>query len=184
MDGHQFDHLVCTLTTSRRSVAGLTLAASSAIFGRDLAAARKPKKKPCPPCKKRRKGKCKGLLPDGAACPGGTCRAGACAPAELPCGAACAPACPRCPNGRACQHRDDCLSAMCDLQTFTCQGCAITADCGKNEDGQCSCRTTLQGAQVCHGGGATQNLASCTQCAAPRSCVPLSPGNVLCMPLC
>jgi hypothetical protein len=36
------------------------------------------KKKPCPPCKKRKKGKCKGKLPNGTACPGGTCRTGSC----------------------------------------------------------------------------------------------------------
>ena len=37
-------------------------------------------KKKCPPCRKRKKGKCKKRLPDGAACPGGICRSGSCEP--------------------------------------------------------------------------------------------------------
>lgn len=36
--------------------------------------AKKKKKKPCPPCKGRKKGKCKRTLPNGTACPGGTCQ--------------------------------------------------------------------------------------------------------------
>lgn len=36
------------------------------------------KQKPCPPCKKRKKGKCKATLPDGAACATGICQAGQC----------------------------------------------------------------------------------------------------------
>lgn len=38
------------------------------------------KKKGCPPCKKRKQGKCTGKLPNGAACPGGTCNGGRCVP--------------------------------------------------------------------------------------------------------
>ena len=46
---------------------------------------KKKKKKACPPCKKRKKGKCKGTLPDGAACAGGTCSGGACVPGTGTC---------------------------------------------------------------------------------------------------
>jgi hypothetical protein len=41
-------------------------------------AVRADAKKPCPPCKKRKAGKCKKKMPDGAACPGGTCQSGRC----------------------------------------------------------------------------------------------------------
>ncbi len=36
------------------------------------------KKNDCPPCKKRKNGKCKSTQPDGSSCPGGTCQSGAC----------------------------------------------------------------------------------------------------------
>jgi len=43
------------------------------------------RKKPCPPCKKRKKGKCKATLPDGTVCSTGTCQAGQCvAPSASP----------------------------------------------------------------------------------------------------
>jgi mannan endo-1,4-beta-mannosidase len=38
----------------------------------------KGKKKGCPPCKKRKKGKCKKKKPDGTVCPGGACQSGNC----------------------------------------------------------------------------------------------------------
>ncbi|MDQ2652209.1 MAG: DUF1554 domain-containing protein [Chloroflexota bacterium] len=43
-----------------------------------LEARKRKKKKSCPPCRKRKKGKCKGKLPDGAACVSGTCSGGIC----------------------------------------------------------------------------------------------------------
>src|SRR4051794_24260786 len=56
----------------------------SAVPGRSRVAAKK--KKPCPPCKTRKKGKCKVTLPDGTAGAGGTCQGG-----KLPCGRCRAP---------------------------------------------------------------------------------------------
>ena len=88
---------------------------------------KKKKKKPCPPCKKRKQGKCKGTLPDGAACPGGSCRAGSCIPTTTP-----RPDCtPNC-TGKACG--DDGCGTSCGGCTggLTCQGgqCVLTCDSG------------------------------------------------------
>lgn len=81
MDGQQFDDLLRAAFTSRRTLLGGMLAAGGAFSGHELAQAKKKKKKKqCPPCKKRKKGKCKGRQPDGVACPGGSCRSGACVP--------------------------------------------------------------------------------------------------------
>jgi hypothetical protein len=46
-------------------------------------------KKNCPPCKKRKHGKCKKKEPDGTACEGGTCRGGSCVQAVPPPGDPC-----------------------------------------------------------------------------------------------
>jgi hypothetical protein len=83
MDAEHFDILARSLTHagSRRS----TLAAS---FGGLLTAlgltqphiGEAKKKKPCPPCKTRKNGKCTGKLPNGRACAGGICQGGICQP--------------------------------------------------------------------------------------------------------
>jgi hypothetical protein len=80
MDGFAFDALTRSLTSAgsrRRALTGLvsgTLGLILAASVIDEAAA----KKKCPPCKKRKKGKCKKKQPDGTACAGGTCRGGSC----------------------------------------------------------------------------------------------------------
>lgn len=85
MDSQQFDRLTRAFTTaqSRRTVLGSVLVVALALLSHAPALARK--KKPCPPCRKRKNGKCKGMLPDGTACAAGTCRAGQClAPPVVP----------------------------------------------------------------------------------------------------
>lgn len=101
---------------------------------RGVQAAKKRKKKPCPPCRKRKQGKCKGKLPDGATCPGGSCRAGTCIPACTPscvgkvCGAnGCGGNCGTCTGGLSCEDGQcvlactegltDCSGTCVDLQT-------------------------------------------------------------------
>jgi hypothetical protein len=80
MDDSRFDTLTRSLTTagSRRraltTVLGGALGLVAAASLDDAVA----KKKPCPPCKKRKKGKCKAKLPDGTACSGGACQGGSC----------------------------------------------------------------------------------------------------------
>ena len=85
MDAPRFDRLTRALTTagSRRRALGGLLLGSLGLLGshRDEASAKK--KKPCPPCKKRKKGKCKAKLPDGTACSGGTCQGGSCVTASV-----------------------------------------------------------------------------------------------------
>jgi hypothetical protein len=87
MDGIRFDTLTRALTAagSRRHavttalIGGLSLALGASSV-EDAAA----KKKPCPPCKKRKQGKCKKKLPDGTGCPGGSCQNGSCVAAAAP----------------------------------------------------------------------------------------------------
>jgi hypothetical protein len=81
MDGFHFDALARSLYTPgsrRRALSGLLGGMLGLILGassiRDVAA-----KKKCPPCKKRKKGTCKGKKPNGTPCPHfGTCQSGTC----------------------------------------------------------------------------------------------------------
>jgi hypothetical protein len=88
MDADGFDTLARSLTaagTRRRALVTL-----SGVLGLGLRACSlheaEGKKKRCPPCKKRKRGKCKGKKPDGTACAGGTCQGGRCvATPSAPC---------------------------------------------------------------------------------------------------
>ncbi len=79
MDEIRFDRLARTLTTAgsrRRALAALSSGlalATGATSPHETEA-----KKKCPPCKKPKKGKCKGKKPDGTPCAGGTCQSGVC----------------------------------------------------------------------------------------------------------
>ena len=86
IDGPAFDTLTRSLTTtgSRRRALGSLLAGTLGLFGSQTEQAAARKKKQCPPCKKRKQGKCRGTLPDGAACAGGTCLGGRCVAAAPP----------------------------------------------------------------------------------------------------
>jgi hypothetical protein len=103
MDDFRFDALARTFThaRSRRAVLGTLLAGTLGLL--DLADT--SAKKRCPPCKKRKHGRCTGKQPNDTPCPGGTCQDGHCVasvqqerrtcPAgecsrSLPCGADCA----------------------------------------------------------------------------------------------
>ena len=81
MDADRFDTLTRAflMGSSRRTVLGLSLGGVLSPLALDVSEAKKKKKK-CPPCKKRKKGKCKGRLPDGTACASGTCQSGVCTP--------------------------------------------------------------------------------------------------------
>jgi hypothetical protein len=178
MDGHQFDDLLRIALTSRRSVLGLALAFSGVITTHELAAAKKKKKnkKPCPPCKTRKHGKCKGTLPDGTGCSGGTCQGGSClAPTCTPpdgitngteTGVDCGGLCPRCANGQPCTSRDDCRSAFC--ANGLCQECAPGL-CGSDGNGSCGCTIAKGSGQfVCRTAKGTPN-SSCL-CPPGTSC--------------
>lgn len=158
MDGSAFDDLTKTLTEPRsrrdahRLVSGLAVGGLLALVGVAEGTARK-KKKPCPPCKKRKKGKCKVRLPEGTSCidtagQDGTCQEGRCVPSptcsdgmkngnesDVDCGGSCG----RCPNSKRCTGANDCASAYC--ASGTCEFCPThNAACGTAGATTCSCQ--------------------------------------------
>jgi hypothetical protein len=174
MDADRFETLLRALSSmpSRRTAVGVLAAAVGGAFAsrlgsgnRDEAAAKvkhqehrgqaQGKKKPCPPCKKRKKGKCKGLLPDGSACAGGSCRAGSCLPTVLP-PPGCTPAC------GACQT---CLGGSCvpqPLHTPCAGGLCQDGACAPCGAGQPCCA-----GDVCGDGLACTINNSCGSCGGP-----------------
>lgn len=169
MDPNHFDTLTRALTSahSRRGALATALAGVLATLGADHIAA---KKKACPPCKKRKTGKCKGTLPDGAGCKGGTCQGGKCvaqcanrrkdgSESDVDCGGTC----PRCLNGRTCSNRADCASALCS--NGMCQACTASPECGTDTSGPCSCsQPATGGPKVCTGTAVPPTVQSCDAC--------------------
>ncbi len=155
MDPIRFDDLARSLTSgpSRRRVVAAMGSGLIAIFGglREPAAGKQKRKKKCKPacgpCAACVKGKCKALA-DGAACPSGSCRGGACV------------ADTGCPVGRHLCPFDD---------TGLCRECCKNADCrGSNM----ICDFTAQGStcrcpnnqQECNGDGVCWSCCSDQQC--------------------
>jgi hypothetical protein len=98
-----FDDLARTLTSpgSRRRTFGAVLGGALSLALGASSVQNAAAKKKCPPCKKRKNGKCKKTLPDGTDCPGGTCQSGSCVagcPPARVCGNGC------CPDGQICQQ--------------------------------------------------------------------------------
>jgi hypothetical protein len=112
----------------------------------------KSKKKACPPCKKRRKGKCKGLLPDGTACSGGTCRGGNCMATVPP------PPPPVCTTNAECSGGQVCVAGACvDCTSFG--QCTEGRFCGAG--GRCLGFETCANQATCFGlvpGGIVQAI--------------------------
>lgn len=160
MDSTHFDALTRSFPAlqSRRGVltalsGGLLTFLTATLAGQDAlaakqrdkraAATKKRHKKPCPPCKTRKQGKCKGQVPDGSACNGGTCQGGACLSSPcvpqdsaLVCAAGCgtrsdtcggAVTCP-CPAGQGCLTNGTCATT-CDPVA---QLCPTTCRCVVN----------------------------------------------------
>ena len=136
MDAHHFDTLVrrLPLRLSRRSGLALLGALGSAgPVAPDPVAAKKKKKKRCPPCKRRKKGRCRGVRPDGAPCPGGggfRCCGGVCTDELRAAGEACSlteddTCCsnycgPVGPGQKACAAT--CRGKYCELEGECCPG--------------------------------------------------------------
>jgi hypothetical protein len=82
MDGSDFDALARSLTATgsrRQALAAVLIGALSLVRGGFSVQEAEAKKKKCPPCKKRKRGKCKGKKPDGTVCgPDQVCAGGAC----------------------------------------------------------------------------------------------------------
>jgi hypothetical protein len=158
MDGSTFDVLTrrFTMHLSRRTGLGLlaTLGGLRASAPDQTAAKKRgnKKKKPCPPCKKRKQGTCKKKKPDGTLCAGGTCQGGKCILATCSDGITngtesdvdCGGSCPRCTNGKRCVGRDDCIGALCINNVCTSCG-AIGFDCFSDAHGPCTCRNGIIG---------------------------------------
>jgi hypothetical protein len=194
MDGSRFDRLTIRLMapgSRRRALGGLLTGALGLLSTQTEHAA--AKKKPCPPCKKRKAGKCKKKKPDGTVCSGGTCQSGRCIPAptctdglkngtetDIDCGGGC----PRCPSSKRCAGAADCASGFClDATCQACSGSFLTS-CGTDANGSCLC---LSG--VCSTNRSVQDGTSTTGncgCPAGTTCFvnPIFPEFVSCHPPC
>lgn len=124
MDGSAFDHLTRTFNDaqSRRDVSrllgGLAVGGPLMLLG-DAESTAKKRKKPCPPCKKRKKGTCKANVADGTACDGGSnrvCEGGACVCAGVTCGDRC------CLPGQICLSNGSCAHP-CTSSEFPAPDC-------------------------------------------------------------
>jgi hypothetical protein len=183
MDDARFDALTRSLTrgTTRRGLGrllgGLTLGGPLAsLLTSPKTAAKQKKKKSCPPCKKKKDGKCKTNKPDGTLCEnGGSCLRGSCQPAEAPPDPP-PPAPPEgCPSGQK----------PCAGGCIASSQCCTNADCpvsGQvcNAGRQCACPAALP--ETC--GGAC--LAPCESNALsevrnPETCACCVRHNFLCV---
>ncbi len=181
MDHNRFDVIAKTIgaRVSRRTGIGLLLGGSLAG---SLPAPRADakKNKPCPPCKKRKKGKCTAKEPNGTPCSrGGLCRKGRCKPATCSDGfknggetdVDCGGMCPRCLTDKTCITRDDCDSSFCPPELGRCHGCAFDGNCEADADGFCFCTLRADGQKVCR----KQQLgfgpvAACADCPVGMGC--------------
>lgn len=197
MDGSAFDTLTKTLMTAgsrRRALGGVVLGVLGFLSsGSDETEA---KKKSCPPCKKRKKGKCKANVPEGTGCTdtsgrGGTCQGGSCVATVVP------PPPESCPSGqKPCQGRciglliccDDtdcpggktCQNGSCGCPAGTklcpdqvCRPCCVNEDCWPNRANQGDGKVCQNGTCICTVAGTRQcpNLnGRCGSCCEPSEC--------------
>ena len=182
MIAERFDTLSRSLSTgsSRRSALAAVLGGSLGLLGLDSIEAKK--KKACSPCKKRKKGKCKGTLPDQTPCAGGTCQGGSCIappppppPPPLPCGG--------CPSGQTCLSNGSC-AIPCPTGDGDCpfNRCA-SCDRNAEQTQYCSAGLTAPCAayQVCTLPAGTSSCPKGTQC---QPCLPGENDEDFCIPLC
>jgi hypothetical protein len=150
MDSARFDNLTRSLTTagSRRRMLAAALSGASGLVVGASSVDQARAKKTCPPCKRRKQGRCKKKRPNGTACgPGGQiCQSGRC----------------RCPGGTT-----DCSGSCVNLggDPRNCGSCGKR--CGVNEQcvaGQCRCPHQSGGDEICSPGAIccpTNNACSC-----------------------
>lgn len=166
MDAPHFDARTRRVPTglSRRGGLGFLAILGLHQFVAPNPAAAKRKKKRCPPCKRRKKGKCRGALPDGSPCPGGACRSGSCRKGCLPADQCCADdECTlglRCCDG-VCTDELRAAGAACDDGDFCCSNY-----CQFERPGAASCAPTCRGKQClldrdcCRGFACTEVVAA------------------------
>lgn len=145
MDASRFDDTVRAFVadSSRRSLFGLAIAGGLTLAWPSAGRARKPRKKKCGICEKRKRGKCKPKPNDTVCGEGKVCRNGRCE-CQQPCGnglecfanGSCARRCPAsfdCGAGCGCglpsaEGPQYCAFNEGGCEEFT-QGCESTADC-------------------------------------------------------
>ena len=149
MDGPHFDALTRSLTAaqSRRGALRALLGGPLGLLGGATVLAKRGngggnRKKDCPPCKKKKDGKCKANKPDGTVCEnGGTCQSGSCLSGSgsggSGSGGSSSPSvCPSGNTGRACgaDGTGRCRGGIC-YPPPTCR--STGEDCDPNNAGQC-----------------------------------------------
>ncbi len=187
MDAARFDRLARSLTDRRSRRGALAAVVGGALGVAGLAET--DAKKSCPPCKKRKKGKCKKKLPDGTPCGNGVCRAGtcaACAAGQRVCGSACVDLttnsahCGSC--GKACGATQLCDRGTCVTGIGTCAAganlCLGPMAPGVSCNGSCVCIPTQAGATRC----VQPPLAPTEPCTADGDCAGFGPG-AFCTPV-
>lgn len=147
MDADRFDQLarLWHAPGSRRrliqNLLGLGLGARVSALAAEPSAA-----KSCPPCRKKKRGKCKKKKPNGTPCPGGACLKGRCQPTTCSGGvdvcANCGPPNCICTRLAADPQTAICVNSLaCDQASIGCENdaqcgapssesCIIGADCG------------------------------------------------------
>ncbi len=188
----QFDALSRLTQTvrSRRAVLAPAVAALFALLGDEPAAGKKRNgcKKPCGPCRRCKRGKCR-PRPDGASCGSGkACAGGTCRERQPACNDGlhngdetdvdCGGSCPtKCANGEGCSAHGDCQSGNC--VGSLCRECLDGGQCAIGEacvgfacctvDGFESIHACADDAECCSGNCATHGFG--TTCR-PAGCLP------------
>jgi hypothetical protein len=144
MDNARFDDLTQRLASTlsrRRSLGLVALLGLHQVAPVPEAAA----KKKCPPCKKRKQGKCTRNKPDGTACGGlKVCHHGRC----------------QCPNGMKPCRSGDCIAKelCCPGPARICGIGTIVDPCGVSQ--RCRCQDNLAGVTMC---GFANGVCGCTR---------------------
>jgi hypothetical protein len=227
MDHDQLDALTCTFRKLRSrpgvlmALSGGLLTLLTATFVGQPAVAGKQRsqhavtnkkrhKQPCPPCKTRKHGKCKGRLPDGSACAEGTCQSGICVlnassspppasppPPSPPPGPTCTDgirngsesdvdcggSCPRCADFQTCDSRSDCRSALCVADVCRVCNRDTPGECGSDALGACTCLLAVDGQLFCGQASAVQ-VNTCSLCPAGTTCVTFGTPTARCFKPC
>jgi hypothetical protein len=142
MDQNRFDTLTRTISTvgSRRAALGTLLAGTLGLLDLAETSARKA----CPPCKKRKHGKCKAnkKLND-EPCPDGKCQSGVCVRSDAPAPTEEPPTCPagECSRSKPCGPGCECLKIGGERRRCLAVGtCSGLESCDRGTCGSgCTC---------------------------------------------
>jgi hypothetical protein len=159
MDAKHFDALLRALTnrSSRRGI-GLTLASFGlgATFG--VGPISEVEAKKCPPCRKKKRGKCKRRKPTGTPCEEGRgiCDRGSCS----------------CGDGPTCPPQQVCVAGHCFPQGTCPEGTrACVPETGTACGDDCFCALSAEGNTVCiESGGLCIQFSNCETAAACSTC--------------